>query len=396
MSNAYGSTIHNGASAMMMAAAARTMSKSNTATPILMGGLVWEIASMDDNGIEDRATHRRREQVMALMLNSKTPTDSELEVGLPPAFYPPSKIRTQKGAGQTNRNGSAKSSSTALTVPRYTPALMFWNVLWGLPINRGFALQTREAEPFAEENYRLSTRTGVNGFSLTAVDTLRTRSSSAGVSSGGSAAKKVVAKAARLRPQLLRPPTTPLNPFATQHLIATKRQVVALNVQGLHYFESNTVLSSLAEALIAADSPEIDESVTSYFTGYGYKEGCSMCLALAIGTGPAGGDALYSERVRRAALDAALHRALVPRLEQVQENQNSFAGVVPPTIGDGPTDPFMPAGFKFVPSALSEGLTILFSRLARPVWNKPLHHVYYTSIIQYSVNREDVNFAWTE
>ena len=49
-------------------------------------------------------------------------------------------------------------------------------------------------------------------------------------------------------------------------------------------------------------------------------------------------------------------------------------------------DPFIPSGFTFAPSALSEGLTTLFSRLARPVWNKP-----------YAIVTEgrDIKLAWS-
>lgn len=90
------------------------------------------------------------------------------------------------------------------------------------------------------------------------------------------------------------------------------KEMVALNAGGLHYyFGFNAVLSSLAETLIAASENVSDDlTITSFFNGYGYKEGCCMCLALAIGCGPAAGN--ISEQVRSRAAAAALARAYVP------------------------------------------------------------------------------------
>jgi nuclear pore complex protein Nup155 len=358
---------------------------NNMTAPVLLGGLVWEIASMQDMN-EDDSTRQRRQQVLSLTLNSQTPSDADLDVGLPPAFCPPSKSRTRQNGRSVQGGGVDRtiSSSRVLTVPRYSPWQIFLNALSSRPVNYGLSLPRPVAEPFVEQDYRISKCTGVDGFSLTAAEMGRPAPPPATTATAASAgnAPLVVVKSARLRPSLLRPPVVPLNQFATHHLTSAKRQIVALNVQGLHYFEFNTILSSLADALIAAgDNTESDATVTSFFTGYGYKEGCSMCLALAIGAGPASGDAVYNHQLRRGALKAALTRALSPKLVVLSDYQN-------PTISSSETttDPFIPRGFTFCPSALSDGLTMLFSRLARPVWNKP-----YVVVTE----GRDIKLAWS-
>jgi nuclear pore complex protein Nup155 len=160
-----------------------------------------------------------------------------------------------------------------------------------------------------------------------------------------------------------------LNQFSIQHLTPGK-EVVALNAGGLHYFGFNTILSSLAEVLMSAgENVANDPTTTRFFTSYGYKEGCAMCLALAIGCGPAAGNAGYSEQVRSRAAAAALARAFIPKL--VTHSEQNGTGNAPVHANPSSSDPLVPPGYDFKPSSICEGLTSLFARLIRPVWNKP-------------------------
>jgi len=76
------------------------------------------------------------------------------------------------------------------------------------------------------------------------------------------------------------------------------------------------------------------------------------------------GPTLFNEQLRNLASDAAHARAGIPKLvspEQIGTFITDFST----------TDRLVPQGYNFQASALSEGLTALFSRLVRPIWHKP-------------------------
>jgi nuclear pore complex protein Nup155 len=358
---------------MSMPMAAAYGAPSDDPTPILPGGIVWDIALMSDE-----------ESVpLKLATSSQTPTDTELGIGLPPAYFPPSKVRSQDSGVSDGKMRSPAGDSRDAIVPRNatlssTALTIFGNVLSNVllsrPIRQGITFQRPMGTELSrgtplQPSYRVSRRDGSRGFSATAGETSSRYGDRTRTSSASPAKTSQTVHSARLRPWLLRPSVVPLNQFSTQHLLPG-REVVALNAGGLHYFGFNTVLSSLADALMSAgDNVAHDPTTTRFFTSYGYKEGCAMCLALAIGCGPAAGNAGYSEQVRNRASAAALARAFIPKL--VAHTELHGNGNAPMHGNSISSDPLVPPGYDFKPSALSEGLTSLFARLVRPVWNKP-------------------------
>jgi nuclear pore complex protein Nup155 len=314
--------------------------------PFLPGGRVWDISD----------TCASESTLLRLALNSKTPTDSELGVGMVPAYFPKSKIRSSTfgGSGSSSSGDrqmvaatSRSTSSVALTV--------FTNILLSRPIRHGITVQTPSLElagtaaggGVGHVTYRISKRTGCQGFSLTAGEE----------KSSTSATRSTSSMSARLSPWLLRPAVVPLNPLAIQHLLPTSNHTIALNAGGLHYFGVQSAMRSLAEALMTAGvNVKTDDSVTKFFTSYGYKEGCAMCLMLAIGCGPSNDDEVKDRATR-----AALQRAFVPKLVLLTDD-------APRT---SPQDPLIPHGYEYKPSALCESVGVVLARLLRPVWHKP-------------------------
>ena len=329
---------------------------------VLSGGLVWEIDSFcgDDSG------------VMKLLMKSATPTDSELEVGLPPVYYPPAQIRQAK----LHPNPSAVESRAIVTrgssTVRNVALQVMRNVLMSFSTSRplDYGLQRPERPTTLHQpTYRISKRYAVEGFSLTAAETKRTIGSRTVPNNGRQAPGSKHVKSARLRQWLLQPQSKSLNHWTKQHLIKPKNAVTALNVQGIHKFEFDTVLSLLADELMSSgDNRGGNSRITSFFDAYGYKEGCAMCLSLAIGCGPAEGDAGYSQQLRKMAKNAARARGCRPSLYR-EDQQIKFTSR---QVVSNAEDPCVPQGYVFRPSALNEGLCSLVSRLLRPTWHKPL------------------------
>lgn len=339
--------------------------------PVLPGGRILDIASLPSSS-----------SVLTLMFHSQTPTDSELKVGLVPPYIPPSRLKSY-GTQQTNRppitsplaaantsgsrsivttNSGGGSGSVALTI--------LSNFLLSRPLRQGLTIErplpqlgsSDASSTNAGSSYRLSTRYGYAGFSTTAADTIsRDKSNRRPIARSGS-------KSARLSPWLLRPGVAALDQFSVQHLIPSTT-IAALNSGGMHFFSNKTILTNLAETLISASvNVGSDESVSRFFTSYGYAQGCSMCLSLAVGCGPAADTEQYSSDLRNRARRAALSRAHLPRLVKKQEQP---AGTVTTDITVPDTNDLAPPGYEFHPSSLSQGLTTLLSRLLRPVWYKP-------------------------
>jgi nuclear pore complex protein Nup155 len=311
--------------------------------PFLPGGRVWEISD----------TCASESTLLQLTLNSKTPTDSELGVGMVPAYFPKSKVRSSKPSGSGSSSGDRQMVAATSRSTSSVALKVFTNMLLSRPIRHGITVRKSSLESAAAGGgvgpvtFRISKRTGCQGFSLTAGEEKTSTSSTRSTSS----------MSARLSPWLLRPAVVPLNPLAVQHLMPTNNQMIALNAGGLHYFGVQSAMRSLAEALMAAGvNVKTDASVTKFFTSYGYKEGCAMCLMLAIGCGPSNDDEVKDRATR-----AALQRAFVPKLIFLADD-------APRT---SPEDPLIPHGYEYKPSALCESVGVVLARLLRPVWHKP-------------------------
>jgi nuclear pore complex protein Nup155 len=347
-------------------------STSTDVGSVLPGGRVHDIASMGSSS-----------SVMTLFFHSQTPSDAELKVGLVPAYIPPSRLKAFD-PHQPNRPPSTSPLDTANTSTGSRSIVVangrgngsvaltiLSNFLLSRPLRHGLLIERplpalEASDPSAMSTrplYRLSTRYGYAGFSTTAADTMtRNRSSTRPVTTSGS-------KSARLSPWLLRPAVAALDSFTVQHLLPDV-PIVALNSGGMHFFTNKSILSILADTLISAGvNVGNDESVSRFFASYGFSQGCSMCLCLAVGCGPAADSGHYSSDLRTRARRAALSRAHVPKLVKKQEQQNG--GTVPAALASTENNDGVPPGYEFHPSSLSQGLTVLASRLLRPVWYKP-------------------------
>jgi len=323
--------------------------------PILPGGLVSDIA---ESRTKSSAAKRN---ILNLMLSSQTPTDSELSVGLIPEFTP----STAPVSSKTNSKGSSNSTAVATWKSSFSSTAMAvaWNMLPNLLLSRplisGIPIQKPRSEvrrsQTAMKRYKISTRYGSSGFSLTAADIAANKKDAS-----------MTRRSARLNPWLLRPSVVPLNPLTLQHLLPSS-QVVAMNTGGLQYFQFTTILSEFADTLTAAgENVDYDERVTTFFRSYGHAEGCAMCVLLAINQGPA---AVYVNRnVKSLAARAALARAYTPSLSPIVQGYNG--GIVTDSVSGA--DPLLPPGYTFRSSALLDGVIKVVARLLRPVWHKPL------------------------
>ena len=345
---------------------------------LLPGGLVYDMSV--DIGAES--------PVLSLALNSKTPTDGELSVGLVPAFFPKSEGRSQRsfsgGIGKVNssqqlalvNNTDSSRPNTSVLLTFVTNFMLNRPLRYGIDVQRPLLEQGGDAyceRPVA--TYRISQRYGVSGFSLSAGDEKTGRRVSTAASAASTRSTKT-SVSARLSPWQLRPAVVPLNALALQHLLLPSRQMVALNAGGLHYFGIRTVLMSLSDAILSAGvNVNSDANITKFFESYGYAEGCAMCWLLAIGYGGS-----TSAESKDRASKAALARAFRPKLVASQGNgvsaQNGTS-VVTQSSSSGSTgsgdfdDGLIPSGYKFVPSALCDSLSLVLARLLRPIWHKP-------------------------
>lgn len=309
------------------------------ATTTLPGGRVWAISP----------AHCAQHKVRSLAQRSKTPTDTELGFGMPPAYMPPSKRR---GAKPPIRLGKTGAGSTMVpSQPQYNTSVssvalaVFTNLLLSRPARYGLEVQKpmvpQEERPTL---YRVSRRSGSEGFSLTAADTKAKSSTSS--------------RSARLSPWLLKPDTVPLNPLALQHLDTKSNAIITLNAGGLHYFKAPSILQQLSATILAAGSNvKSDPQVDQFFRSYGFPEGCALCLHLAI-------HAETTDDHKELALRAAMARALRPTLVPIQSEEQS-------SQQQKQADPWVPVGYDYTSSALCKGLRLVMARLVRPMWNKP-------------------------
>jgi nuclear pore complex protein Nup155 len=327
------------------------------------GGAIWQIASL----------HEGHSPLFKLLINSMTPSESELGIGPPPAFYP--SLRTGKTGNDPNQFTSQSSSTDLVDSKLASTALsVLGTVLAKLLLARPISMNSMPAQIVSsstgengvsrrkQKYYRISLQDASNGFSSSAEEKSGAVSSIAKTTGNQSPSKS-----ARLRQGLLKPPAVSFNLFSTQHLDHRPKEIVAVNAGGLHYFHLEGHLHQLANAILSArERVRDDATVTRFFSGFGYKEGCAMCITLAIGCVEVG-----NADLRRLAMDAAFARALAPRLVPSEEFSTSN-GSSRSVVTNGTSDPMVPKGFEFKPSALCESLYSTLSRLVRPVWNKPV------------------------
>jgi nuclear pore complex protein Nup155 len=316
---------------------------ANTTLP---GGRVWDISPACS------AQHK----IMALALRSKTPTDTELGFGMAPAYLPPTKRRvTNPSRNQNGKSGAVGSgtnvvsSHTSMMYNKPSVTSLAFTVIGNLLLSRParYGIEVQKSLVPQEHHptlYRVSRRSGGEGFSLTAADMK---------SSGKSASSR----SARLSPWLLKPDVVPLNPLALEHFGKANTTIITLNAGGLHYFQCPSILQQLSSTILSAGSNvRTDPKVTQVFKNYGYPEGCALCLQLVI----------RSETTsdhKELALRAALARALRPKLEPFQnEDQSNQVNS---------TDPWIPTGYYYASSALCKGIGLVLARLLRPIWHKP-------------------------
>ena len=358
----------------------------------LVGGLVWDFCKLPSGTVENDLPG-----VSELLWHSPTPANAN-DLDVPPAYYPPSKLSHSTAA---DRQLAAPQFPTTLRGSALQVlGKTFMNFMLSRPLSHGLAVPAlrntdggRRVQTDGGDEYRVSKRTGTHGFSGTAEEKaaskMFTGSSgsnrrSTNVSRGSShpspssrnsnssrSSSRKLAKSARLQQYLLKPMATPLHHMATHHLQSKETQLVALNATGVHRFSLESILSSLANAIIAADERVSDDvTVTNFFKSYSYPEGCAMGLALAIGCGPAAGRVGYAQDLRRLAIIAVMARGHRPKIMLSTAGNGIVRDAVTLETERSP-DPFLPPGYEFHPSSLSQGLTRLFARLVRPVWNKP-------------------------
>jgi len=284
-----------------------------------------------------------------LALHSKTPTDADLGVGMVPVYMPKSSNKESKALTSSKRNNgnivstsNGSSSSAGFKV--------FTNMLLGRPAEYGLEVQKPLVKSLQKtSSYRISQRSGSDGFSFTAADMVpQTKSTS-------------ISRSARLSPWLLRPDVVPLDPLALQHLERHEATFLALNSGGIHSYQSTSLLGKLSEIILAAGmNVRTDSNVTAFFENYGYDEGCAMCLMLAIQQG-ASHD--LKEWAIRAALQRAYRAKLTPCISNSQSNiQQSQSSS---------DESWIPNGYNLELSALCRGLHLSLARLLRPIWYKP-------------------------
>lgn len=292
------------------------------------GGKVWQIAKV----------HKSKDQTLLNLLNhSATPTDAELNVQLPPPYLPPSKERDSITTAIVKRPTPNSPSLSDQFVRVTCNFLLSKPILQGVSSpSHGEAERRRVEQEKQRPDYRISQHDASKGFSSTAAELRQAFKSTTETQS------------ARLRPWLLQPSSVALSPLAKQ-LYQNSEDVLVVNDRALYFLGFNTVLSSLIDLLVTENEAKIDR----FFEGYGYKEGCCLCLAVSVGCGDN-----PHEKIRERAALAAMRRGFQPKLVLKRDT---------PIV----EKPFVPAGYEFQPSHLYCGLTSLLSRLVRPIWHKP-------------------------
>lgn len=316
----------------------RHLSKSNGVS----GGRVWEI----------EPACFARGKVLYMALHSKTPSDTELGYGRVPVYIPESS-NNKKRSNTLSSSSKSRVGDSVITSNRSVSSTgfkVFTNMLLGRHAEYGLEVQKPIIKSLQRiPSYRISLKSGSDGFSFSAADmVLQTKSRS-------------ISRSPRLSPWLLRPDVAPLDPLALQHLERHESSFLALNSGGIHSYQSTSLLGKLSEAILSAGmNVRTDSKVTRFFENYGYDEGCAMCLMLAIQPGA-------SQDLKEWAVRAAMQRAYRPKLiPYVHNSQMNIQQSQSPQDGS-----WIPNGYNLELSALCKGLYLCLARLLRPIWYKP-------------------------
>ena len=232
---------------------------NGTASPVLPGGRTFDISANTD---------KQKSSVVSLFVNSETPSDVELQIGLLPSFAP--KKKTNKSS--TSKNGTTSSALVVSTdrgrglISSTLSALSYYlrsGQAFGYPVGT----VSNGSNKFGPTiTYRVSGRHGCDsaGFSSSAGESFSTssRNSSQGRSNNSAGSSAASAKSARLPSWLLRPSSAPLNAEASQHLLplssnigdGSSSDVLVLNSGGLHFFSNSSLLNNLASVLLRANN----------------------------------------------------------------------------------------------------------------------------------------------
>ena len=310
-----------------------------TKSPVLPGGRTFDISTNNNT----------QSSLVELFMNSETPSDGELQIGLTPSYI------QQKVYQRRSNQSNGTPSSLVVSYDRgsgvFSSALSALSNYIRSGQGYGFEVGTVASDPNGLSpamSYRVSLRHGCDsiGFSRSSQEVATpTRNGLRGESTPRS-----TNRSERLPPWMLRPSAAPLNCQAAQHLNPPGTgTTLVLNAGGLHVFNNSSLLNNFASALMRATNVAEDGNIRIFFVSYGYTEGCAMCFALATSSS--------SDTLRSKARQAAFCYGRSPEMK-----------LTGPSNGDG-IDPI--SSFTFQPSSLYEGLIKFMSRLLRPFWYKP-------------------------
>ncbi len=362
---------------------------------LLPGGTIWDMTKLV-SGSEQKFS-----SMLYLQTHSSTPTDAELDLEIVPAYFPPSRIRRRslKQEGKPhhladslsivshsfhkNLNGgslSQKNSSFASSAIEFLSSLIFNTPL----TNPGLYSQYTSVSNNGlgkTPNYKISERYGCGpmGFSqptnqkigasrnIAVPKTRQSRNSSTYFRRD--ARHSGLSQSPPLSRWLVSPSAVPLSESVLKPITSntTSEGFLALNSGGLHLFNVSSTLDNISTILSESNTSNIsgDENVKSIFTKYGYDEGCSMCLSVAI----SGENEVMKRKAVQAALSFAHRPALVPSYGMTETNGSTISSS--DFAGDKQTTIEIPRGYSFQSSFLYDGLIALTSRLLRPIWCKP-------------------------
>jgi nuclear pore complex protein Nup155 len=332
------------------------MVPNNSASPtasVLLGGHVWELNSRSLSISE-------RDPILTLFYHSATPTTYSQSENILNPYFPSSNKRKVVNQLHVYSNSALETAATSSrTIQSYGGALtaFFKALILGKPIQLTGPLVKSSTSHMS--NYFISNNFGCfpNGFST----------STSSSPKGHKTLKSTVGQSPRLPSALLHPPTVPLSELAIQHLLLNlkRKGVFALNSGGLHYFDQVQPIEKLQSLLLASKASSMgrDECLKDFFKIYGYSEGCSMALSIAVSEGS-------SDILIERAVQTALSFAFRPSMIRLNQSYMNSSNASMRHVGIADTVPGYD-DYAFKSSFLYDGLLSLVSRLLRPIWCKP-------------------------
>lgn len=321
---------------------------------ILLGGHVWELNARSLLVSES-------DPILTLFYRSATPTTYSQSENILNPYFPSANKRNTASLQKNVHTHSISALETAATntkaIQSYSGTLtaFFKALILGKPIQLTGPL-AKSFTPHTS-NYFISNNFGChqNGFSFSTS------------SKGNTAVKPSAGQSPRLPPSLLHPPIVPLSELTIQHLLIDSKLkgIFALNSGGLHYFNQLQPIEKLQSLLLASKASSMgrDESLKMFFKTYGYSEGCSMALSIAICD-------RSSDILVDRAVQAALSFAFRPTMVRLTQSHMNSSNAAIPSVGI--TDTVLGYDdYAFKSSSLYDGLLSLTSRLLRPIWCKP-------------------------